>query len=304
MHRRLLWGLMAFFLVVFVYESAMHALVRPGVEMPAIPGGLTGQALVLVLFGLTHALYALGWRHMLVFFGLSAVISWAYEHVGVSTGWVYGPYHYTDVLGMKVGHVPALIPLAWFMMSYPSYIIANLIADGQPMTRGAPPDVFAPKAGRPASLKAACPALPWGKNTLGGIAWVSVLSAFVMTAWDVILDPVLSGPDFKVWVWDRGGLYYGIPVQNFVGWMVTAFTVYLLYRLFERRVRLRPIGPVTRIVAIMPLVAYGAMMISNSLVSNLGALRVIGPVVMGLPLVAAVARLGILPKEHDGDTSQ
>jgi len=61
---------------------------------------------------------------------------------------------------------------------------------------------------------------------------------------------------------------------------------------------------VTRIVAIMPLVAYGAMMISNSLVSSLGALRVIGPVVMGLPLVAAVARLGILPKEHDGDTSQ
>ena len=44
----------------------------------------------------------------------------------MATGWVYGPYHYTDQLGPKfLGLVPYLIPVAWFMMSYPSFVIAD-----------------------------------------------------------------------------------------------------------------------------------------------------------------------------------
>jgi hypothetical protein len=48
---------------------------------------------------------------------------------------------------------------------------------------------------------------------------------------------------------------------------------------------------VTIIFTIMPLLAYGSMMISNSLTSGLDALRVIGPIVMGLPLVAAFSKV-------------
>ena len=54
------------------------------------------------------------------------VVSLLFESVGVATGWVYGPYHYTDKLGPKfLGLVPYLIPVAWFMMSYPSFVIAD-----------------------------------------------------------------------------------------------------------------------------------------------------------------------------------
>lgn len=64
---------------------------------------------------------------------MSAVTSWVYEQVGVVTGLVYGAYlSCTDVLGLKIGHFPLLIPLAWFMMLSPSYVIANLIIQGQP----------------------------------------------------------------------------------------------------------------------------------------------------------------------------
>lgn len=264
MYQRLLLSLTTLFLVVFAYESAVRALLHPLIRLPIITGGLNGQTLVLVLFSLTHALYALGWRHTLVFFGLSAVISWGYEQVGVATGLIYGPYHYTDVLGLKLGHVPVLIPLAWFMMIYPSYVIANLIASDQP-------------TGSPAGL--------------GRIAWVSFVSALVMTAWDFVIDPILSGPAVKAWVWEQGGSYFGIPIQNYLGWMLTTFSVYLLYRLFERTVSLRPEGPGTIIFTIMPLLAYGSMMISNSLTSGLETLRVIGPIVMGLPLVAAFSKV-------------
>ena len=264
MLRRLLLGLSTLLLIVFVYEGAVHALLHPWLDLPDIIGGLNGQTLVLVLFSLTHAIYTLGWRHTLVFFSLSAVISWAFEQAGVATGAIYGPYHYTDVLGMKLGNVPLLIPLAWFMMIYPSYVLANFIASDRP-------------AG--------------SQGKLGRIIGLAFLSAAIMTAWDLVVDPVLSGPAVKAWIWEQGGPYFGIPVQNYIGWMLTTFTVYLIYRLFERRFDSRPIGVLTVPIALMPLIAYGSIMISNSLASGPEALHVIGPFVMGLPLIAAAARL-------------
>jgi len=264
MPRRLLLTLTTLLLVVFVYVSAVRTLLRPLVDLPDPTGGLNGQTLVLVLFSLTHAYYALGWRHTLVFFALSAVISWLFEQIGVATGLIYGPYHYTDVLGPKLGHVPLLIPLAWFMMIYPSYVIANLIASDHPT--GSP-------------------------ERTGRIVWIAVLSAAVMTAWDLVVDPVLSGPAVRAWIWEQGGVYFGIPIQNYVGWMLTTFTVYLLYRLFERTVSPKPLGPMTRSIAAEPLVAYGSLMIANSLAGGPAALQVIGPFVMGLPLLAASTRL-------------
>jgi putative membrane protein len=264
MTRRILLGLSTFFLIIFVYEGALRLSLQSWIALPSLFGGVHSQTLILLLFSLTHALYALGWRHALIFFGLSGVISWAFEQVGVATGAIYGPYHYTDVLGVKLGHVPLLIPLAWFMMIYPSYVIANLIADDRPIG---------------------------SRGSLKHIVWLSFLSAAVMTAWDLVVDPLLSGPNIQAWIWEQGGPYFGVPIQNYLGWMLTTFTVYLVYRLFERRSSPRPIGPVTTAVAAMPLIAYGAIMISNSLAGP-EALRVIGPFVMGLTLIAAATRLG------------
>ncbi|NTU82321.1 MAG: hypothetical protein HGA45_23580 [Chloroflexales bacterium] len=51
------------------------------------------------------------------------------------------------------------------MMIYPSYMLANLIADGAPIgTRGG-------------ALR---------------VLWLAALSAMIMTAWDVVLDPMYS----------------------------------------------------------------------------------------------------------------
>ena len=61
------------------------------------------------------------------------VTSWTFEEAGVLTGLVYGPYHYTATLGPWLGSVPILIPLAWFMLVYPSYVVANLIGHGWPV---------------------------------------------------------------------------------------------------------------------------------------------------------------------------
>lgn len=263
--RTLLLVVSALLLAVFVYDGVLRPLLRPVIQLPVLFGDVSRLTVLLMLFSLTHATYALGWRHSLSFFALSAVVSWLFEQVGVETGAIYGRYYYTDILGPKLGHVPFLIPLAWFMMIYPSYVIANLILDGRPTG---------------------------SRGGAGRLLWLTLVSAMVMTAWDLVIDPVLSGPAVRAWIWEDGGPYFDIPLQNYVGWMLTTFVVYLLYRLFERRVSLQPVGDVTAAIAALPVLAYGAMMLSNILAGGgPAALAVIGPFAMGLPLAAAADKL-------------
>jgi len=263
--RRILLVVAVVLLSIFVYDGVLRHVATPIIQLPPLFGDVNRLTVLLMLFSLTHATIALGWRHSLTFFALSAAIAWVFEQIGVETGAIYGRYYYTDVLGPKLGHVPFLIPLAWFMMIYPSYVIANLIADSR----------VTGSRGRP-----------------GRLVWLSVLSGMVMTAWDLVIDPILSGPAVRAWVWQDGGPYFDIPIQNYVGWIATTFCVYLAYRLFERRVAARPMGALTRPIAVLPLMAYGAMMLSNLLGGGgPAALIVIAPFAMGLPLVAATDRL-------------
>jgi putative membrane protein len=204
------------FLAATLYGGVSRRLPAGLVTSPVILGGLNGLIVILLLFSLWHASVALGMRLALAFFAITTVTSWIFEEIGVVTGLVYGPYHYTSTLGPWLGSVPVLIPLAWFMLVYPTYVVANLIGHGWPV--GTPGD----------------------RRHLVRLA---LIGALVMTAWDLVVDPVLSGPTVGAWVWERGGPYYGVPLQNSLGWIMTSFTVYVLYRSVERCWTLQPAGP-------------------------------------------------------------
>jgi putative membrane protein len=120
-----------------------------------------------------------------------------FESVGVLTGRIYGPYHYTAHLGPRfLGLVPYAIPMAWFMMMYPAYVIAdNLLPARMPEWK------------RKLSLAA-----------LGGV---------VMTAWDIVMDPVMVAGGS--WVWEVDGAYFGVPLQNYWGWWLTTFAALSLF---------------------------------------------------------------------------
>jgi uncharacterized membrane protein len=267
MARRILLILIVLSLAVVFYILAARPMLEPIIELPRLPNVTMTLTLTLWLFSVCHAVYTLGWRQALIFFALSAVISWLFEQIGVATGVVYGPYHYTDTLGLKLGHVPLLIPIAWFMMIYPSHVIANLIGTGKPAGVG---------------------------GGLLRIVWLSALGAMTMTAWDLIMDPVMSSPPAQSWVWEQGGPYFGVPLQNFIGWLLTTFTVYVAYRLVERRMGVRPIAPATTAIVALPLIAYFLILFDRLVPGDDGgfeALRIIALFVMGFPLLAAVGRL-------------
>ena len=114
------------------------------------------------------------------------IISLGAELAGTTVGLPFGPYRYTDGLGLKLfGHVPALIPASWFMMALPSYAVA--------LRRFPHP---------------------------GGAAARIALGSFILLSWDFALDPAMSFVT-KYWIWGTTGPYYGMPTLNLFGWFVT-----------------------------------------------------------------------------------
>lgn len=141
------------------------------------------------------ALYAyrtLGWWHWLSFMLPAIGISLASELLGTSTGFPFGHYRYLSGLGYKIaGLVPFTIPLSWFYLGFSAYIIALA-----------------------------------GLNRLEIKNWLRQLGAIIcgalcLTSWDFVLDPAMSQAPIPFWVWDQPGAFYGMPYQNFAGWLGT-----------------------------------------------------------------------------------
>ena len=123
------------------------------------------------------------------------LISLGSELAGTTAGLPFGAYHYTDGLGPKwLGHVPVLIPLSWFFMGVPSYLLARRVVSG----------------------------------VVGGDARRQVLGilggSLVLLAWDLALDPAMSWIT-KYWVWGSEGPYYGMPLLNLFGWYITGLAI-------------------------------------------------------------------------------
>jgi len=146
-------------------------------------------------------LHAWGWKRTLQTFALVAVLSYLAELLGSKTGFPFGKYHYTDLLQPQLAGVPLLIPLAWMMMLAPSWAIACLILLPQ--------------------------SAPTGRSRAFSLAF-SLLSALAFAAWDLFLDPQMVA--FGFWVWEIPGLYFGIPLINYFGWVLVAFLITLAVR--------------------------------------------------------------------------
>ncbi len=220
--------------------------------------------LVFVLFSVLHCAAMQGWRRTAVFFLASALVTYTMEEIGVRTGWVFGAYHYSDLLGPKLGHVPVLIPLGWFMMIYPSWIVARVLLQGANTRR-------------------------WP-----GVVLQAAVAAVTMTAWDVVMDPGMSTGGAN-WVWEHGGAYFGVPRHNYGGWLATTFLVYLiagwLWRAADRSDAEKLWFPA------LPVLVY-ALFAARYVASNhYVALQMVAIFAMGLPALLAVARVVL---GHDG----
>jgi len=136
-----------------------------------------------------HAFNTRGSRYVLTFLATVLPIAFIAEVIGVHTGLPFGDYSYSTKLGWMLWDVPLLIPLAWFMMTYPCWLIATSMH----------------------------------KKPIVQIS----IAAWLMATWDLFLDPQMVNEGFWVWHTDSGPTKQ-IPISNFFGWLITAailFTV-------------------------------------------------------------------------------
>jgi uncharacterized membrane protein len=60
-----------------------------------------------------------------------------------------------------------------------------------------------------------------------------LVAAFIMVAWDFANDPVWANIN-RLWVWQHGGAYFGVPSTNFLGWYLVVYVIYQLFALYLR----------------------------------------------------------------------
>lgn len=223
---------------------------------------LVASALLLFLVSWLSAVHLLGLRAALRFAAIAVVAGWFAEQMGATHGWFFGEYHYTDVLGPRIGDVPAVIPLQWFAVSYMGYVISNLIV--------------------------------WRAPVDGSPRWIdavvmSFLGAMVITAFDLGADPYFVF-QLKAWVMvKKDGWWFGETLQGFVGWMTVSFAILMAFRAATRRQPPVAAQGASRRDVLVPLGVYAGYMVFQACVGIPVETRTVAVFAMGIPLLSAVA---------------
>ncbi|HSA54218.1 MAG TPA: carotenoid biosynthesis protein [Gemmatimonadaceae bacterium] len=197
------------------------------------------------------------------------------ELVGTGTGLPFGDYRYSSLLGYRIfGQVPFPIPLSWFTMLVGALaIVARL---------------------RPAADDRAT---RW--------RW-AVLAGLCLLAWDVAMDPAMVRTGH--WAWGDGamfrdaglpgaveafftqGVFYGMPLANWLGWLLTGTVV--------ARVMLAMLPPTRVASALAPsrfpvglYVVNGVMPVALCLRDGLWWAAAGGALAMGVPAALALWRV-------------
>ena len=194
--RRAALALFLLYLAVFPGSTITVALGR----VPAW-GAWMGSALLLLQGAIVLCWLTGGYgRRGALVAALVFLLAWGVEHLGVTTGFPFGRYRYTDQLQPQLfGAVPLAIPCAWLMVAVGAFHFRFLILDFR-LT-----DATSIK-----TLKSKI------KN------WVTV--AIMVLLLDMQIEPVATVIN-RYWVWLDGGAYYGVPATNFAAWWAIGLAI-------------------------------------------------------------------------------
>ena len=197
------------YLIVVTVASVLLILLNVllGMRIPFSVSFLLGYVASALVFVIWHAVLTKGWKRSLVMFSLSFVVAFSAEALGVNLGLVFGHYYYTSMLGPSLFGVPLLAALAWEPIVYAAFYLSDMLArQGENLL--------------PAILHKTSP------------IWLAAIGALATTAWDMMIDPIAVSQGW--WVWVNGGPYVpyvanGVPITNFLGWLLVAFVINLIY---------------------------------------------------------------------------
>jgi uncharacterized membrane protein len=162
------------------------------------------------------------------------VVTFAMENIGTATGFPFGRYHFKVGSNLiHVGAIPIIAGPLWFGMGYLAWIVAGTLLG---------------VARRRLDGEIERVALP-------------IVAAFVMTQWDVVMDPP-EATISKAWIWHEGGAHFGVPLSNYLGWLLTSWLFYQAFAIYlgrrhDRSARTVEQSRVLRLVAILLYLCSG-----------------------------------------------
>ncbi|MFW5928999.1 MAG: bisanhydrobacterioruberin hydratase CruF [Halobacteriota archaeon] len=116
--------------------------------------------------------------------GVVSVLAYVFESVGVATGVPYGDFSYLQEMGPMAFGVPVALPLFWVPILLNGYLLS----------------------------------LRYVRPHVGRAGFVVAAVGFVVGL-DGVLDPGAVALGF--WGWNEPGVYYGVPLVNYLGWILS-----------------------------------------------------------------------------------
>jgi putative membrane protein len=146
----------------------------------------TGSAVAIVFLGLPAViglLLSIGLRRGLILFAVLNLVAIILETIGILTGFPYGWFVYGDQsMGAKLfGMTPWTVGLAWAPLVLGAVTLSQIITHRL-----------------------------WTYLLVG----TSILIAF-----DLVLDP--AAVSVRLWSYADPGSYYGVPLSNYLGWVLS-----------------------------------------------------------------------------------
>lgn len=166
------------------------------------------------------AIYTMGWKRTIAFTLITWCVAFSAEWSSTRFGIPFGDYHYienTRLVELYIGNVPFMDSLSFTFLLYASNALALCLV--LPIM----------KTGYSTALADD----PDHRNSIPAI----LLSAFLFAWIDVVIDPLaLRGDRWflgKIFGYPHGGIYFGVPISNFLGWGAVGLVSLTLFKVMD-----------------------------------------------------------------------
>lgn len=211
----------------------------------------------------------LGWTRTVLFLLASVVTAFLCEFSSTRVGVPFGFYYYTgSTVGeeLYISNVPFMDSLSFAFLLFASYCLALVFLL---------PSVAGPGESR----------LQLVLDPTVRTSWAPLLlTATFLTFIDVVIDPVaLRGDRWflgQIYGYPDPGVYFGIPLMNFVGWAVVGLIALSVYFVIDRRLPPLPLHDAES--AMTTYILLGCTLYYGVLLFNLTITFWIGESLLGL----------------------
>jgi putative membrane protein len=176
---------------------------------------------IFLLIFLVVSIHVMGWKRTAAFTLITWAVAFSAEWTSTRFGIPFGDYYYTEntrLIELFISNIPFMDPLSFTFLLYACNALALCLV--LPITKTQPGIALADDLEPRHSIS------------------VILISAFLFAWIDVVIDPLaLRGDRWflgKIFGYPHGGIYFGVPISNFIGWSVVGLVSLTLFSGVDR----------------------------------------------------------------------